>query len=79
MNQCTPDRFLYSRTHHTKGPAYAGETGMVRARLGVPEFPDPPYSGPTCPIYILLSYKLIHTHTQMPHDESFEIEQVSYF
>jgi hypothetical protein len=55
------------------GPAYKpGETGMVQARVGVPES-DPPYSGPTCPIYILLSYKFIHTHTQASHDESIEI------
>ncbi len=52
---------------------------MVRARVGVPESPDPPYSGQTCPIYIPLSYKLIYTHMQASHDESFEIEQVSYF
>jgi hypothetical protein len=52
---------------------------MVRARVGVPESPDPPYSGHTCPIYILLSYKLIYTHIQASHDESFEIEQVSFY
>jgi hypothetical protein len=49
------------------GPAYA--PGMLQARVGVPES-DPPYSGPKCPIYIVLSYKFIHTRTQTSHDES---------
>jgi hypothetical protein len=38
---------------------------MVRARVGDPESPDPPYSGPTCPIYTHLSFYLIHTHIEI--------------
>ncbi len=63
----------------TKGPACAGETGMVRARVGVPESPDPPCSGPTCPIYIQLSFYLIHTHIETLKSVNEDLLNIPHF
>jgi hypothetical protein len=40
MNQCTPDRFLHSRTHHTKGPACRGDW-YGSSESGSPRIPRP--------------------------------------
>ncbi len=40
MNQCTPDRFLHSRTHHTKGSACRGDW-YGSSESGSPRIPRP--------------------------------------
>jgi hypothetical protein len=74
MNQCTPDHVLTFTVVSHQRTCNAGETGMVRARVGVPESPDPPCSGPTCPIYILTFHTncTIHTYSYL---KSLKLEQ----
>ncbi len=57
-----------------------GETGIVRGKGDTSDTNNPRYDQAETGLnYTHLSYKLIQTHIQTSHDESKEIEQVSYF
>jgi hypothetical protein len=69
-----PRTEIHSRTYHTK------ETGIVRGKGDTSDTNNPRYAQAETGLnYTYLSYKLIQTYIQTSHDESKEIEQVSYF